>query len=96
MHILTIYNIFDGDIEIKLQQTSPDEQALQRAALLWAIPFGVVEPEITSDMDEDQQTSYLAHLTSDQVARLFKELHSYLNDGAGADDPRIMLRKADE
>ena len=96
MYILTIYNIFEDDIEIKLQQASPDESALQRMALQWALPYGIVEPEIMSDMDEDQQASYVRDLASDQVDRLFKELHSYLNNGAGADDPRILLRKADE
>ena len=95
MYILPIYNIFDGNIDIKLQRASPDERPLQRAALHWAMPYGIVEPEITSDMDEDQQASYVAELASDHVTRLFKELHSYLNDGAGADDPRIILRKAD-
>jgi hypothetical protein len=57
MYILTIYNIVEGDIEIKLQQTSPDEPSLQCAALQWAMSYGIVEPEITSDMDEDQQAS---------------------------------------
>lgn len=95
MNILTIYNIVEDDINIKLQQASPDELSLQRIALQWAMPYGIVEPETTSDMDEDQQASYIANLASDQVARLFKALHGYLNDGAGAGDPRIILRKAD-
>src|SRR6266545_1020801 len=93
MYVLTIYNIFDGDIEIKLQQAAPEERSLQRAALRWAAPYGIVEPELTSGMDEDQQLSYVADLAPDQVTQLFNDLNRYLNDGAGADDPRIMLRK---
>jgi hypothetical protein len=95
MYILTIYNIVEDDIEIKLQQASPDERSLQLAALRWAAPYGIVEPELTSGMDEDQQLFYVDQLAPADVARLFKELHSYLNDGAGADDPRIILREAD-
>ena len=94
MYILTIYSI-DNDIEVKWQGASTDEMVLKRAALKWAMPYGLVEPEITADLDADQQAAYVTHLASDQVNSLFKELHSYLNDGAGADDPRIMLRKAE-
>lgn len=94
MYILTIYCIHD-DMEIKMQQASPDERVVQRAALQWALPYGIVEPEVTSGMDKDQSASYVADLASDEVDRLFKELQSYLNDSAGADDPRILLRKAD-
>lgn len=94
MYILTIYCI-DSDIEIKMQQASADVCELKRAALKWAIPYGLVEPDTTAGIGIDEGCSYIMSLSPDRVDTLFQELCSYLNDGAGADDPRIVLRKAD-
>jgi hypothetical protein len=79
MYILTICEIID-DINILWQQANPDQDTLKAAAIAWVKAKGWWE------LDEEEA------LSPDEE---FEQVRILFGNAAEADDPRMILRKAD-